>query len=79
MRESYMRLVDVIKIMAVFAALTLFFYVIIVWVADALEQHSEEERPKGRAVKVFDPQREESMQSFHDVKQRLMFFYWFGE
>ncbi|EGL82485.1 hypothetical protein CathTA2_2024 [Caldalkalibacillus thermarum TA2.A1] len=79
MPGSLSRLMDVIKIITVFVALTLFFYVMIVWVADALEEHSEEDRPKGRAVKVFNSQREASLETIHDVKDRLMFFYWFGE
>jgi hypothetical protein len=76
MRELWVKGVELIKFMLVFTVLTLFFYGVIVWIAEQIEIYHQEEEPRGRAVKVID---QTDLQHFDDVKNRLMFYYWFGE
>jgi hypothetical protein len=79
MRNQARKLIDVCKLMIIFTTLTLFFYGMIVWTVEKIEPHQRYETPKGKATKVFQFQEVTSLENIEQFKNRLLFYYWFGE
>jgi hypothetical protein len=85
MRLQFHKLMDICKLLIIFMTLTIFFYGLIIWVVEKVEPHQRYETPKGRAIKVIQvgehPIIEEypTMNSIDEFKNRLFFYYWFGE
>jgi hypothetical protein len=73
------KLLEIGKIFIIFTTLTIFFYGLILWIGDKVEQINRDEDPKGRAVKVSQIIDHPSMNNIEDFKNRLYFYYWFGE
>lgn len=79
MNYMWGRLSDLFKLIIVFATLTFFFYGFITWAADKVERYQRGDHPKGKAVKVFHAPEQETSGSVQEFKDRLLFYYWFGE
>ncbi|WP_202076813.1 DUF4227 family protein [Caldalkalibacillus salinus] len=78
MGDHVREVVRLCQLLVIFTTLTLLFYGGIVWIGGLVEENYREDGPRGRAVKVFDADGE-MLTTLHDVKQRLMFYYWYGE
>lgn len=84
MKAQWTKMLEIIKLLLVFAALTLLFYGMIIWIVDYWEDRQLDEQPKGKVVTVFEhigTERDSGEITRHvrDMKDRLLFFYWFGE
>lgn len=79
MRFQFRKMMDFCKVLLIFLSLTVFFYGLILWVGDRVEQNQRFENPKGKAIKVFYSIDQPTMSTFDDYKKRLFLYYWFGE
>lgn len=80
MNTGFQKLIGTFKLILVFAVLTLFFYGVIVWIGDQVYDNYRYDDPKGRAVKVDQPvELTNSIIDLESLKNRLLFYYWFGE
>lgn len=79
MNYRWKTLNDLLKMLIIFTTLTFFFYGFITWAADKVEQYQRGDHPKGKAVKVFHFLEQETLNSVQEFKDRLLFYYWFGE
>jgi hypothetical protein len=73
------KLWDICKLLLIFTTLTIFFYGLILWIGDRVEQINRDDNPNGRAVKVIQTFDHPSLNTIEDFKNRLFFYYWFGE
>lgn len=72
------QLYEIVKLLLIFIVLTTIFYGFIVWMAEIVAPHQQNDAPRGKVIKVH-TEANEAPQYVHDFKERLMFFYWFGE
>lgn len=81
MKTVFHKLVATCKLILIFLALTFFFYGLIVWIGDQVYNHYRYDDPKGRAVKVDQPLEvtRTGGADLEALKNRLLFYYWFGE
>jgi len=79
MNVQLQKMLDICKLLLVFTTLTLFFYGMIVWVVEKIEPPHRYNQPKGKAVKVLQFENLPVMKNMDDFKNRLLFYYWFGE
>ncbi|WP_025026161.1 YqzK family protein [Caldalkalibacillus mannanilyticus] len=79
MNTQLHKFIDVCKLLVIFITLTLLFYGMIIWVVEKIEPHHRYNQPKGKAVKVFQMDSLPTLNSAKDYRDRLLFFYWYGE
>lgn len=78
-RKNWNKLIDVCKLLTIFITLTIFFYGFISWAADKVDHYQRGDHPKGKATKVVQYMEQEALIPLKDFKDRLLFYYWFGE
>lgn len=79
MKVQFQKVMDLCKVLIIFLTLTVFFYGLILWIGDRVEQNQRFESPKGKAIKVFYAIDQPTMLTFDDYRKRLFFYYRFGE
>lgn len=79
MRQQFVKIVSICKLMLLFVSLTGVFYGAILWISEHVQQNYRYEEPKGRSVPVLFQDSTVHLTSIQDIKNRLLFFYRFGE
>lgn len=79
MQDALDKVMDLVKVVILFILLTAFFYVLIVWVAEYVDEHGAKKEPSGKSVQVTEKGPDEAIENISDLTRRLAFFYWFGE
>lgn len=70
------RSVELVKLLVIFALLTLLFYVFMTWLAQWMVD--DPDQPKGRSV-VVQSSIELDLDSLSAAGRRIMVYYWLGE
>lgn len=75
---SVKRIKEYGKLFLLFAVCTFVFYHLISWMTDVVRPANPYEKPQGRAVKVFGAA-DSNQEGLDWYKDRLFYFYWYGE
>ncbi|GAB7386192.1 hypothetical protein BSNK01_00270 [Bacillaceae bacterium] len=76
---SLRRLFEYVKLMLFFLLCTFIFYGVIQFLSDVIEPVNPYKKPEGKAVKVFSFDEASAESSLDWYRERLFFFYWYGE
>lgn len=79
MQDTLAKVMDLVKVVLLFILLTVLFYVLIVWIADYVEEQGAKKEPAGKSVQVMERLPGEAIENIGEMTRRLAFFYWFGE
>ncbi|GEN33460.1 MULTISPECIES: DUF4227 family protein [Aneurinibacillus] len=74
----YNRVMDAIRLLAIFIFCTFVFYTVITYVSDAIKPAEPYKEPQGKAMKVM-KHTSTFEGTYEEMKQRLFDFYWYGE
>jgi hypothetical protein len=78
-QDTLGKVIDLVKVIVIFALLTLLFYIMIIWIDGYLDQQGKEQEPSGKSVQVMERVSEGPLENINDMTRRLVFFYWYGE
>lgn len=77
---SIRKLMEGLKYLLIFLVCTMIFYGIVSFFAEVIRPADPYQKPEGKAIKVDRWYMEEEPQSDWDwFRERLMFYYWYGE